>query len=279
MPRVNVARALRFVAAHGSEALQALAEVAVGERAPDQAVDALRPYQQADGGWAGIDPDYPAGVSLVAQTWLGLQWLVYVRPAGADLRDRTEAFLAQTQQPDGGWDEVDAIRTGDAPAWMQPGVSANRLWLTAAAACKLSELGAEPAVRFDAALDYLRAGWDTQARRFRSGIHSHWMALPLFYRHGPRAEIDSAIMAGCRDRLYPLVDRAALDPLDVIAVAYGAQLCDEFAVELALLAVDRVIGYQQADGGWPTGYGDGYRALATVDALFVLRAAGVIRGG
>ena len=274
MPSVDVARALEFVAAHGTSAHNTLAAVAVGKASPETALMQIGTYQRPDGGWARIDPDFTADLSLISQTWLGLHWLIALRPAGADALARTLEFLAASQQTSGCWDEPDAILAYDPPPWMVPNQQANQVWLTSAVCCKLKELGCEDSVRFNAALGFLRAAW--QGSRFPGSPHPHWMALPLFTLNGPRAEIDTAITMGCHDVLYPLVDRAALDPLDVIAVAYGAHLCGNFAAELFLLALDRVLSFQQPDGGWTTHYGDQHRPGATVDALFLLRRVGMI---
>ena len=154
---MNVEQAVAFVEAHGDPPQQALARCAVGRIDADEALAAISVRQRADGSWAGIDLDMPTAVSSISQTWLGLQWLIWLRPAGADLLDRTIAFLKSAQRPVGNWDEPDEIVAHNPPPWMLPGNHDNQVWLTSAVMCKLKELGHEKAVRLYQARHFLRS--------------------------------------------------------------------------------------------------------------------------
>ncbi len=269
---MNIQRALAFLDASGETAFTALGRCAVGLVDAEAVLTAIAPYQRADGSWAGIDKDMPAQISSISQTWIGLQWLIWLRPAGGDLLDKTVAFLRAAQKPNGCWDEPDEIKAYNPPPWMLPGDPANQRWLTSAGACKLKELGRTGDVNFAAALDFIRSSWDAQARRFTEYPHTHWMVLPLLF-DSPDAH-DRDIAAGCRDLLSGLVDRSALDPYDYHSVAYAALLTGDD--DLFKRALAKIESFQQADGGMSTNYGDQHRPNGTVETLFLLRDANLL---
>lgn len=266
---MNVEQALAFVEAHGDPPQQALARYAVGRIGADEALTAISARQRADGSWAGIDLDMPAAVSSISQTWIGLQWLIWLRPAGVDLLDRTVAFLKGVQQPAGNWDEPQEIVAHNPPPWMLPGNHDNQVWLTAAVMCKLRELGREDDVRAHQALHFLRGAWQRDRKQFNDGTHPHWMALPLFF--GSTHELDREIVTGCQARLLYAAENNVFDPVDYPAAAYAALLSDD--AELFDACMTRLEGFQQPDGGMTTHYGDQHRPNGTVEMLFLLKRA------
>jgi hypothetical protein len=272
MSEVNAAKALEFLQRNGDPAFCTLAQYALQQIPLETALQAIQPYQREDGGWARIDKDLEGDLSMISQTWLGLQWLIYLRPGGPENLRRTVDFLVRAQHPAGCWDEPQAVLAYNPPPWMLPGQYANQLWLTSAVCCKLSELDLLDRVRFDAALSFLRGGW--RGDHFPNSAHPHWMVMPLLYRTGPQNALDGEIMAGCRTFLWNGLTNHQIDPLDVTSVAYAAHLCGDFAADLFKLALDRMLSLQQPDGGWTTNYGDQHRPGATLDALFLLRRTG-----
>ncbi len=64
---------------------------------------------------------------------------------------------------------------------------------------------------------------------------------------------------------------AGIDPGDLISIAYASLLTGDVAADLRELALKGVLGNQMDDGGWTTNYGDQYRNIFTVDALFLLK--------
>jgi len=271
MSLLDAARAVAFVEREGSPVWATWARFVVGHAGASSVLEAIAPYQRADGGWARIDPDLPADLSLISQTWLGLQWLIWLAPMGQGRIERTVEFLRAHQRLDGCWDEPGEILEHDPPPWMEPGVYANQLWLTAAVGCKLAELDRLGQVHEEITLEFLRKGWTGE--RFPQFVHPHWMAMPLFHLRG-QTPLDYAIRDGCRAFLTDALERGAVDPFDVTAIAYGSALCGRFGEGLLARCLATMEGYQQADGGWLTHYGDQHRPEATVEALMLARRVG-----
>jgi len=271
MASVDVGKAIDFVRASGDPILSALALLAIGETTTRQALEVLSAYQRPDGGWTKTDKDFQGDLSAISTTWVALQWLGWIEDRDSDVLERTIAHVRDVQRDDGAWDEPDEILAYDPPTWMMPGRHENQLWLTAAICCKLKEMGREGDVDLERALGFVRAGWDGQ--RFPVFVHTHWMAMPLLAMHGAG---DEEIVEGCRRFLSQAIADDRVDPGDYCAVAYASLLTGEPAEGLCRVSLQRVQENQMRDGGWRTNYDPKHRVGFTVDALFLLRRAGLL---
>ncbi len=269
MPTIDVKKAIQFVDGSGDPGLIAMAAFVKGELSANQVREVLKAYQNADGGWTKTDKDMMGDISAISTSWVGLQWLLWIGDTGSSMLENTIDFLRRTQRPDGSWDEPDEIRNYDPPWWMLPGRYENQLWLTSAVCCKLKELGKEEEVDFDRALDFLRAGWD--GKRFPAFIHTHWMAMLLFYKEKTGSEQDQAIIKGCERFLHEAIESNMVDPGDYCAIAYASHQAKGLGNDLYDLALENMLANQSEDGGWKTNYGEKHRASFTVDALFLLK--------
>lgn len=269
MPQIDIDKAVQFVHASKDPILSALASYAAGTMNTGKVLDVIKTYQRADGGWTKTDKDFQGDLSAISTTWVALQWLPWIGAKDSDVFDKTVAFLKSAQRADGSWDEPDEIRQYDPPPWMLPGRYENQLWLTAAVCCKLKELGREDDVDFDLALDFLRQGWD--GSRFPVFVHTHWMAMPLFYMENTGSDADAQIIMGCKRFLYEAIVSGQVDPGDFISIAYASSLAEGIAGDLYETTLKAVHRNQLEDGGWKTDYGDKHRPGFTVEALFLLK--------
>ena len=267
VPKDAGARGFAFVQRNGSELMKALAAHAVGLASGDDLLSHLYIFQNDDGGWERFDSDMQGAISTISQTWLGLQWLLWTRPSDPIPLNRTLQFLRQSQHDKGYWDEPPEILKYDPPPWMVPGNRANQLWLTSAVCCKLAELGREAEVRFGAAVEFLRRGWEED--HFPVYQHTHWMATNLFGRLSEPIELDRRIATGSTKRLINDLTTGTGDAADITSIAYAAFWSG--AYDLFDMAFPRVITNQAEDGGWTTGYGDRHRPQATVEAMHLLK--------
>ncbi len=272
----DVQRALDFTRCSGNPLWHTLASIAAGRLPAEQALDELRGFQNADGEWHDLDPDLRWTTSTISTTQVALQWLIWIGAADSDLAARSVEFLQGSQHADGYWDEPTEILGSDPPKWMLPGRKSNLLWLTAAVCRWLDEMGQENEVEFDAALEFLRDGWDGD--RYPEYNHTHWMALALFSRTAGDSDRDRQIARGCADFLSARLADDAVDPVDVTSVAQAALRAGEMGEGVLATALEKVTGDQEADGGWITRYGDRHRAAATAQALFLLKEVGALTG-
>ena len=266
-----VEKAYAFVRDDGSPLARALAGHAAGETAVDDALSELVVLQNPDGGWRGLDSDMEAPLSTISQTWVGLKWLHWLRPSDVGPVNRTVQFLRLRQHSDGYWDEPEEILEHGPPPWMVPGDFANQVWLTAATCSRLVLHSRQANVRFDAALDFLRAAWDGE--RFPKYNHTHWVSLVVFGLMKDPAAVDRDIFEGSVRFLENALAEERIDPLDVIEVARDALYAGRPGARLFRAALPRLLAGQADDGGWTTGYGDQHRPKGTVEAAYVLKLA------
>ncbi len=273
MAAIDVKKAIQFVNNSGDPGLKAMAAYVNGGMSKDQVLGTLAAYQNADGGWTKTDKDMMGDISAISTTWVGLQWLLWIGAAGSSMLEKTIEYIRQAQKSDGSWDEPEEIRNFNPPWWMLPGRYENQLWLTSAVCCKLKELDRERDVQFNRALDFLRAGWD--GKRFPVFIHTHWMAMPLFYMANTGSHQDQEIVRGCAQFLYDAIESHKVDPGDNCAIAYASRMTQGIGDDLYSSALENVLANQLEDGGWKTNYGEKHRASFTVDALFLLKKVGL----
>ncbi len=260
-----------FVHDHGSPLMRALADHALGRADAGLPLNKLLVFQNPDGGWRGLDSDMKGALSTISQTWVGLKWLHWLRSPDSSAVDRTVDFLMRSQRLDGYWDEPDEILKHEPPRWMIPGDCANRLWLTAATYSRLLLLSREADVRFEAALDFLRGGWEGE--RFPVYNHTHWVSLVVFGLLDRPTRIDREIFNGCLRFLEDALAEDRVDPFDVTEIARDALHVGPPAAQLVESALPRLLTGQAGDGGWTTGYGDRHRPKGTVEAMYVLKLA------
>lgn len=266
---VDIQGALDFVGAHGAAHHIALAGYAIGALEAAAVLTALAPLQHPDGSWGGLSPSCPAPQTGVACAWQALQILRWISADNNPLVHRTGDYLAGTQHADGYWDDTAALPAQNASP------AARRMWLTAANARLCVETGQDTSIYLGRALSYLSEQWEAGALHGRGApLHPLWMMLPLFKRVGQPT--DEAIVEACQLRLRAAVIFAELDPMDLTAVAHAALQTRYAGNALYIDARDRVLEHQQSDGGWATDYGESYRPAATVDALMLLRLAGLL---
>lgn len=263
-------RAHDFVRRNGSPLARALAGHASREVSVDDALGELVALQNPDGGWRGLDSDMEAPLSTISQTWVGLKWLHWLRPPDAAPVDRTVEFLRLSQHSDGYWDEPEEILEHGPPPWMMPGDLANRVWLTAATCSRLTLHSRQSCVRFDAALDFLRAAWDGE--RFPRYNHTHWVSLVVFGLMKDPTPADRDIFEGSVRFLEDALTEERIDTLDLIEVARDALYAGRPAARLFEVALPKLLAGQDDDGGWRTGYGDRHRPLGTAEAMYVLES-------
>ena len=154
---------------------------------------------------------------------------------------------------------------------MVPGDFANQVWLTAATCSRLVLHSRQASVRFDAALDFLRAAWDGE--RFPKYNHTHWVSLVVFGLMKDPAAVDRDIFAGSVRLLEDALAEDRIDPLEVIDVARDALYAGRPGARLFEAALPKLLAGQADDGGWTTGYGDQHRPTGTAEAVHVLKLA------
>jgi hypothetical protein len=275
----HLARAGRFVEAQGRDIDRARFAYHFGstsqKTSQEELLTVLARYQNADGGFTGLEVDIKAPVSNPFATDLAL--LICVQ-AGVDrghpLLERVVAYLEATQDDAGGWRFAPEVYQHELAPWFQ-----GWQWPNLNPACVLAGL-----------LRQLGLGSDTLhagvARLFAQHASLKDVALGEFYdvrpyagyflpewAHPQRAFYLSGLLWWLmRQQLEGKLDDAGhfFEYARSPETPLGKQLPAAMLTE----QLDRLAAEQQDDGGWPSPYNAGWRGWVTLQHLLVLRAFG-----
>jgi len=249
-------------------------------------VEALRPYQNPDGGFGhGIEPDLRGPTSQPFGTDSALRILEETDALGDPMVEQTCEFLASITTADGGVPFVlPSVRSEPrAPWWEPPEDPPGSILPTATIVGLLYWAGVhhpwmEGATSFCwERIDALEETNPYEARsilEFLDGAPDRDRAGAAFGRLKP------LILAGGHVALDPEASGEVHWPVDYAPTpdCLGRRLFDDDLVEAHL---DALAGRQQPDGGWTVNWkiwtpitGHEWRAWATVQALKTLRAYG-----
>lgn len=114
----QIARGLNFINENGSDHTKAIGNAIVNPDTVDETLNALRPFQNADGGWRGLDSDMKGPISTISCIWVAMQLLSWLNCKDAECAERTIDFILNAQNVNGSWDEPEEILKFDPPPWM-----------------------------------------------------------------------------------------------------------------------------------------------------------------
>ena len=268
-------RALHFLDSHGRPVEVAWVRHVCADGPRGAVLDALAAYQNPDGGFGNaLEPDIAAPDSQAFAARLAMQILITIG-AGSD-----EVMLRHL----GGWLETAQAEDGDWP--FAPGVREHALapWFAG-----WSFPSPNPALCLAGAATRLGIGSDRLHGRvvalFDRFASPEALAAGGFYDVLPYAEYVPWVHRPDREAfLAALVSKVTAD---VEAGAYAdaghffehvgppdGPLANGLPPDLVAAQLDRLLGEQAADGGWPSPYNPVWRSWATAAAAVTLRSYG-----
>jgi hypothetical protein len=272
-------KAANFFQNQGRDIDQALFHYHFGDLPQEEMLAVLGRYQNADGGFWGLEVDIAAPESNPFATELALHICIQANVPGAHpLLQKTAEYLETTQSDDGDWHFSDVIYRHELAPWFQ-----GWTWPTLNPGCTtaglLRELGLgserlhgraeqlfqQMANEADLTGDqyyavrpyafYFLPDWDHPQREFYLSGLLWWLI---------RQHVDGKLPDSGHFFEY------VRDPHTTIGQRLPAHILEE---RLAALAAE-----QTEDGGWPSPYSDGWRGWITVQNLITLHVFGVLSG-
>lgn len=278
MGRVDLEAAIGFVVAHGDEVDRArLAYLRTGATPAEELLARVEAGQVEGAGWPAQQGDRTcASVDATCFRFAELDDLGALgRPAARQALD----WLAQTQRPDGAWEEDPAL-ADRAPPWARPGDPEARLYLTANAAFWLSAAGlvARSGGPLDARVGGAYAGVVAGAANALAGslredgswpsyLVTGWLAAAVLFGQGRRDE--AALIQSVLGRRLPELTAADLAWLASALRRLGVGDDDQ----LLVAAQQRLAETQRPDGAWPGDDGDAFTVHTTLTAIRACRPA------
>lgn len=233
-------------------------------------LDALKPYQQPDGGFAGLEVDIRAPVSNPFATRLAMQVTLSLRERPkSPIFDRTASWLEENQHADGDWHFVPEIREHPLSPWFE-----GWTFPSLNPACSLAGLAHALEIATPEMLKRVAALWEEHASLDDAESGDFYPMLPLV-EYVAHIEVDSRNV--WLDSLAKGIGRGiaansfgdAEHALEHI-VGGGPDLVARLDADDLVKVIDNVLADQQPDGGWPTPYDPAWRPWTTANMLVLL---------
>lgn len=235
-----------------------------------EVLDALKPYQQPDGGFAGLEVDIKAPVSNPFATRLAIQVMLSLRERPkSPIVDRTASWLEENQHADGDWHFIPEIREHPLAPWFE-----GWTFPSLNPACSLAGLAHALEIATPEMLKRVAALWEEHASLDDAESGDFYPMLPLV-EYVAHIEVDSRNV--WLDSLAKGIGRGiaansfgdAEHALEHI-VGGGPDLVARLDADDLVKVIDNVLADQQSDGGWPTPYDPAWRPWTTANMLVLL---------
>jgi hypothetical protein len=276
-PNPVVQRAGDFLHTAGRDIEQAMFDFHFGSLPLEEMMSVLAKYQNADGGFYGLEVDIKAPQSQPFATELALVAMRWANvPPDHPVLRRTVEYLEQTQEEDGTWRfSPEIYQHGLAPwfqGWNWPNLNPS---CTLAGLLKEMGLGSDRLhTRVQQLFESLSSPGDLtgteyyNVRPYAYYFQTEWdFPMAEFYRWG-------VVWWMVRQHL----DNSELDATHFLDFAPTPQSPIARRLPGAVLRakLDALLAEQSEDGGWPTPYDPSWRGWNTIINLLKLRAHGEV---
>lgn len=271
---VNVEKAVQFINNHGNNFQLNYFRSLFGANNLGVTLQKLGEYQNTDGGWIQVDPDYTGNISSVLCTMAAFGKFERLKIEDSNLIDSSISYLEGVQKSTGAWDESDQIIDFDPPYWYYPRITNNRIWFTNSMLRYIVSRRPKEKEMIMNARNYIRPFWNGQ--KIQGYDHNNWMGIVSFY-NGDN-QIDHEIWNGCMENI-----RRQIRGYDLADVVWTLESCYFLNLtqteEVVATGIELLLSGQGEDGGFCTQYGALQRADVTIEALDTLANYGVIPRG
>ncbi len=164
-------KASGYINKKGTDTQKTLFKYLIGDETKEGAIQALREYQNEDGGWAnGIEIEYQGDVSSPMSTAAALSYIYFFDLANTDLLNRTLVYLENIQKTDGSWDDSKEIKKFEISSYYGP--EKFLAYKTGMIIKWLKKLNVENSPMIDKAIDYMIKNFETISKE-----QDFWAAL------------------------------------------------------------------------------------------------------
>lgn len=259
---INVDGITKFITENGNKFQREYYRCLFGAKNLPMVIKFLSEYQNKDGGWYKLDPDYTGTASSITCAMQGLAKYERLSISDAVGIERTIKYLKSVQKSRGNWDESNQVLDDNVPAWYYPHILNNQIWFTNGITRYIVSRKPEEVEMIEKARGYLRTQWTKEG--FPGYDHNDWMAIVTF--HGSEDELDIEIYSTCLNNI-----RNNIGNYDIADVAWALESFVHLRMPKTEEAVQKAISIlksaQTEDGGFGTTYGSLQRVDVTIEAV------------
>lgn len=264
-------RALQFTDERQASLPSAIIRYHWFDGSSDAVVSALAAYQNADGGFGNrLEPDihHPSSNAFAAR--IAMQFLQAIpAEAATEMRAALQTWLVENQHEDGDWHFSDESKSGFMQpwfaAWQHPSLNP---------ACCVAGLAAALDIATEPMLDNVSRLFAAKASQQEARNGEFYNLLPYIeYTAGidlPDAATWYDLLA---ERIMEMVNANTLEDAEhffTLAMGGSQEIIRRIPDSVISAQIDRLLGEQCDDGGWPTPYDDSWRVWSTAGNMSTL---------
>lgn len=269
---MNVNKAIEFIEQNGTPFQKSWFQSVMYGKKIEETLQYIESFQNTDGGFIKIDPDYKGTISSVTCTMIALKKLEFMNVKEHEILDRIKKYLKAVQRKEGFWDEESDIVQKKIPKWYYPKYRVNQIWFTNGLLRYIKVFFPEENEMIALAKKFLLDNWENE--KFRGYYHNNYMAVVGFSDWTNQKEQE--IYTKCMDNLYYGI--SAYDYYDAIwAIQSLVDLGIEQEDKVVKKALSIIYDSYMEDGGFQSNYGLEQRVDATIASLATLVHYGKIQ--
>lgn len=267
----NIEAAIDFVKKNGESFEYSFLNAMANKKYIPEFTKNMMVYQNQDGGWTRMDPDYKGNVSSISCSLIALSKFNSVG-IEESCYEKTLNYLRRTQKEEGYWDESEEVMDSHPPRWFYPNNPENHIWFTNGVVRYLTSLRCKDHQLIKRAKAFLRRHWKDQS--FKGYRHNNWMGAVTFSEE--EMPIDTVIKNQCLNNLWN--DAESYDLFDLLwamesLISLNKDMDDPIVQRFYRLIQQKK---QLDDGGFETEFGEQHRVELANKIIFTYLKLGLI---
>lgn len=263
--KINLEKAVQFIDNHGTLFQKSWFNSVVLEKDVSKTLKLIREFQNRDGGFVGIDPDYNGEISSITCTIIALKKLEFLDLKHHYILELIRKYIKSTQTAQGYWDENEGILKNNIRRWYVPNYTPNKIWYTNGLLRYIKSFFPEEKNVIEKAIHYLKSIWSGD--EFKGYYHNNFMGIVNFSNWNDTLEYN--IYKSCMKNLYNSMEN--YDYYDLVwAMQSLAFLKNPLLEKIMSKGLYLIMYSQMEDGGFPSKYGMNQRVYSTIESIALL---------
>jgi hypothetical protein len=260
--KIEIDKAFAFIDTNGTDFQKSWLRSIVWKIDLDKTLSYIQEFQNPDGGFQGIDPDYKGTASSVTCTMIALKKLEYLNVRKHEIIDKIRNYLSYAQRREGFWDENNLMLQSSVPKWYIPRYKPNQIWYTNGLLRYIMSFFPEEKEMIHNAKNFLKENWN--ATKFRGYYHNNYMAIIGFSEW--EDDLEQRIYKECMNNILEAIH--TYDYYDAIWAIQSLEFLGlQETEDIVEKSLNLIMDSQMEDGGFKSLYGMNQRVEATIESI------------
>lgn len=262
---IEVEQAVKFIGENGTDFQKSWYKHIINGWGSNTTLSYIRKYQNTDGGFWGMTPDYKGIHSSIVCTMAALKKLEYLNIKKHDITEKIKSFLIGVQRGEGYWDESNLMLQFSVPKRYMPRYRPNQIWYTNGLLRYFNSFFPEEKQVIEKAKSFLKKNWIESG--FVGNYLNDYFGIVCFSNF--KDKLECSIFKTCVNNLH-----RNLEEYDCFDVVWAMQSLFFLNIpdteETVGKGITLIKNSQLSDGGIKSQYGMYQRVDATIESLALL---------